>query len=168
MQLVGPRAGLNVVAKFGYTLEIAAQGLLSFFLVNLYFPSLCLFRDRRLLSRYRTVFLGVLFTSLAMRTTYIAQLGLQQRLLLVITAAANGAGAVIRRRKEGLNAWEDNDEISDGDVRTSSAFKIEMAHAFLGGDGRIIQIFFSPVFLLYFTIHHFPLYILGSIFLLAF
>jgi hypothetical protein len=74
MQLVGPRAGLNLVAKFGYTLEIAPQGLLSFFLVNLYFPSLRLFWDRWLLLRYRTVFLGVLFTLLAMRTTYITQL----------------------------------------------------------------------------------------------
>lgn len=74
---------------------------------------------------------------------------LQQRLILVITVAANGAVGVIGGRKGGLNAGEDNDEISDADVRTSSAFKIEMAHAFLGDDGRIIQIFFprfSPVF----------------------
>jgi hypothetical protein len=92
---------------------------------------------------------------------------LQRRLILVITAAANGAGGVIRGRKEGLKAWGDNDEISDADVRTSSAFKIEMALAFLKGDGRIVQIF-SPVFLLYFTIHHFPLRILGCTFLLAF
>jgi hypothetical protein len=59
--------------------------------------------------------------------------------------AANGAGGVIRGKKEDLKAGEDNDEISDADVHTSSAFKIEMAHPFVGGDGRIIQIFF-PLF----------------------
>jgi hypothetical protein len=65
-----------------------------------------------------------------------------------------------------LEAGGDNDEISDADVRTSSAFKIEMALVFLGvgGEVRIVQIV-SPALLLYFPIYHFSLF---SIFLRAF
>jgi hypothetical protein len=67
-----------------------------------------------------------------------------------------------------LKAWGDNDEISDADVRTTSAFKIEMALAFLDGDGRIVNLSPPPRFLTILYINHFPLCVVGSIILLDF